>query len=115
MPTFTTTLLNQGAPLAAVQSLLGHEKTETAQIYARLSGSSRQAANHRYFVGGALRRCRPRSLTVGSWGANAPAPVELREPVAAAFESEEIAAYSSGTRSSPNVAAISSSPPNAFA
>jgi len=45
-----TTLLNQGAPIAAVQSLLGHSKPETTQVYAKLSGASRQQAYNRYFV-----------------------------------------------------------------
>jgi integrase/recombinase XerD len=48
--TLATTLLNQGAPLAAVQSLLGHTKSETTLIYARLSGAARQQAFQRYFV-----------------------------------------------------------------
>lgn len=48
--TLATTLLNQGAPLAAVQSLLGHTRSETTLIYARLSGSARQQAFQRYFV-----------------------------------------------------------------
>lgn len=48
--TLATTLLNQGAPLVAVQSILGHEKPETTQIYAHLSGSARQQAYNRYFV-----------------------------------------------------------------
>ncbi len=45
-----TTLLNQGAPLVAVQSLLGHEKPETTQLYAVLSGETRHQAYQRYFV-----------------------------------------------------------------
>jgi integrase/recombinase XerD len=48
--TLATTLLNQGAPLAAVQSILGHEKPETTQLYAVLSGTARQQAYQRYFV-----------------------------------------------------------------
>ena len=48
--TLATTLLNQGAPLAAVQSILGHEKPETTQLYAVLSGESRHQAYQRYFV-----------------------------------------------------------------
>ncbi len=48
--TLATVLLNQGAPLAAVQSILGHEKPETTQLYATLSGSTRQQAYQRYFV-----------------------------------------------------------------
>ncbi|GMA63745.1 tyrosine-type recombinase/integrase [Alicyclobacillus fastidiosus] len=48
--TLATMLLNQGAPLVAVQSILGHEKPETTQLYATLSGTSRQQAYERYFV-----------------------------------------------------------------
>jgi hypothetical protein len=33
--TLGTTLLNKGAPLVAVQSILGHEEPETTQVYAR--------------------------------------------------------------------------------
>lgn len=45
-----TSLLNQGAPLAAVQSILGHQKAETTQVYAVLSGTARQQAYTRYFT-----------------------------------------------------------------
>jgi integrase/recombinase XerD len=48
--TLATTLLNQGAPLPAVQSILGHESPETTQIYAQYSGAARQEAFQRYFV-----------------------------------------------------------------
>lgn len=48
--TLATVLINQGAPLAAVQSLLGHVKPETTQLYATLSGSAREQAYKRYFV-----------------------------------------------------------------
>ncbi len=48
--TLATVLLNQGAPLVAVQSILGHEKPETTQLYASLSGTVRQQAYQRYFV-----------------------------------------------------------------
>lgn len=48
--TLATLLINQGAPLVAVQSLLGHEKPETTQLYTSLSGSSRQQSYERYFV-----------------------------------------------------------------
>ena len=50
VPTLATVLLNQGAPSVAAQSILGHEKTETTQLYATLSGASRQQACQRYFV-----------------------------------------------------------------
>ncbi|RFU60918.1 tyrosine-type recombinase/integrase [Peribacillus glennii] len=39
---YATHLLNNGAPLEVIQSLLGHEKSETTRIYAQLSGSLRQ-------------------------------------------------------------------------
>lgn len=48
--TLATTLLNQGAPLSAVQSILGHERPETTQLYATLSGSARQQAYQKYFI-----------------------------------------------------------------
>lgn len=48
--TLATVLINQGAPLVTVQSILGHEKPETTQLYATLSGASRQQAYGRYFV-----------------------------------------------------------------
>lgn len=48
--TLTTVLLNQGAPLIAVQSIQGHEKPETTHLYATLSGTARQQVYQRYFV-----------------------------------------------------------------
>ncbi|MHB1629437.1 MAG: tyrosine-type recombinase/integrase [Bacilli bacterium] len=48
--TLATVLLNQGAPLVAVQSILGHEKPETTQVYATLGGAARQQVYERYFV-----------------------------------------------------------------
>lgn len=48
--TLVITLLNQGVPLVAVQSILGHEKPETTQLYAVLSGETRHQAFQRYFV-----------------------------------------------------------------
>lgn len=48
--TLATILLNQGAPLVAVQSILGHEKSETTQLHAMLSGVARQQSYQRYFV-----------------------------------------------------------------
>ena len=48
--TYGTFLLNQGAPLAAVQTLMGHSKPTTTQLYAQLSGTERQRAYERYFV-----------------------------------------------------------------
>ncbi|SMQ86936.1 integrase/recombinase XerD [Bacillus sp. OV166] len=46
---YATHLLNNGAPLDVIQSLLGHEKSETTRIYAQLSGSIRQESYRKYF------------------------------------------------------------------
>nr|WP_261796325.1 tyrosine-type recombinase/integrase [Oceanobacillus massiliensis] len=46
---YTTHLLNNGAPLKVIQSLLGHEKSETTRIYAELSGRLRQEFYRKYF------------------------------------------------------------------
>ena len=46
---YATHLLNNGAPLDVIQSLLGHEKSETTRIYAQLSGSIRQQLYRKYF------------------------------------------------------------------
>ncbi|MBS4207217.1 tyrosine-type recombinase/integrase [Bacillus sp. FJAT-50079] len=35
-------MINNGAPPEVIQSLLGHEKSETTKIYAQLSGILRQ-------------------------------------------------------------------------
>lgn len=48
--TLATTLINQGAPLMVVQSILGHEKAESTLRYAVLSGEARQREYKRYFV-----------------------------------------------------------------
>lgn len=47
--TLATTPLYQGAELAAVQSILGHDKPETTQRYAHLSGSRRQEEYNLWF------------------------------------------------------------------
>ena len=47
--TLATLLLNQGAPIAAVQSILGHASPTTTQIYVNLSGESRQMLYRRHF------------------------------------------------------------------
>nr|WP_230874972.1 tyrosine-type recombinase/integrase [Lysinibacillus cavernae] len=39
---FATHMINNGAPIDVIQSLLGHEKSETTKIYAQLSGKLRQ-------------------------------------------------------------------------
>jgi integrase/recombinase XerD len=46
---YATHLLNNGAPLDVIQSLLGHEKSETTRIYAQLSGCIRQQLYMKYF------------------------------------------------------------------
>ncbi|GGC77016.1 hypothetical protein GCM10007216_04380 [Thalassobacillus devorans] len=35
-------MINNGAPIDVIQSLLGHEKSETTNVYAQLSGKLRQ-------------------------------------------------------------------------
>ena len=47
--TLATLLLNQGAPIAAVQSILGHASPTTTQLYVNLSGGSRQMLYRRHF------------------------------------------------------------------
>lgn len=46
---FATLLLNNGAPIDVIQSLLGHQKSETTRIYAQLSGKIRQEFYNKYF------------------------------------------------------------------
>ncbi|WP_301109599.1 tyrosine-type recombinase/integrase [Sporosarcina sp.] len=46
---YATHLVDNGAPLEMIQSLLGHEKSETTRIYAHLSGKIRQDFYKRYF------------------------------------------------------------------
>lgn len=47
--TYATQLLNNGAPLEVIQSLLGHTKLETTKLYANLSGQLRQELYRKYF------------------------------------------------------------------
>jgi site-specific recombinase XerD len=46
---YATHLINNGAPLEVIQSLLGHEKSETTKIYAQFSGKLRQDFYCKYF------------------------------------------------------------------
>jgi integrase/recombinase XerD len=46
---YTTHLLNNGAPIEIIQSLMGHEKSETTRIYTQLSGKLRQEFHQKYF------------------------------------------------------------------
>lgn len=46
---YATHLLNNGAPLEAIQSFLGHSKIETTRLYAQLSGEHRRQIYKRYF------------------------------------------------------------------
>jgi integrase/recombinase XerD len=46
---YATHLINNGAPLEVIQSLLGHEKSETTKIYAQLSGKLRHDFYSKYF------------------------------------------------------------------
>lgn len=41
--------INNGAPIDVIQSLLGHEKSETTKMYAQLSGKLRQDLYSKYF------------------------------------------------------------------
>ena len=47
---YATHLLNNGAPLEGIQTLLGHAKMETTRIYADLSGPRRKEIYKRYFL-----------------------------------------------------------------
>jgi integrase/recombinase XerD len=48
--TFATLTLNNGADLAAVQSLLGHSSPETTQVYAQLTSGRRREQYQKYLV-----------------------------------------------------------------
>ncbi len=47
---YATHLLNNGAPIEVLQSLMGHEKSETTKIYAQLSGRLRKEYYQKYFT-----------------------------------------------------------------
>ncbi len=46
---YATHLMNNGAPIEVIQSLLGHEKSETTKVYAQLSGKLRHTFYSQYF------------------------------------------------------------------
>lgn len=46
---YATHMINNGAPLEVIQSLLGHEKSETTKLYAQLSGKLRHDFYSKYF------------------------------------------------------------------
>lgn len=46
---YTTHLLNNGAPIEVIQSLMGHEKSETTRIYVQLSGQLKKEFYQKYF------------------------------------------------------------------
>jgi len=46
---YATHLLNNGAPMEGIQTLLGHQKLETTMLYAQLSGPRRKEIYSRYF------------------------------------------------------------------
>ena len=46
---YATHMIDNGAPLEVIQSLLGHEKSETTRIYAHLSGKLRYDFYSKYF------------------------------------------------------------------
>lgn len=46
---YATHLMNNGAPLEAIQTLLGHARMDTTRIYAHLSGERRKEIYRKYF------------------------------------------------------------------
>lgn len=46
---YATHMVDNGAPLEVIQSLLGHEKSETTRVYAHLSGKLRYDLYSKYF------------------------------------------------------------------
>lgn len=49
--TFAVRLMDNGAPLEVIQTLLGHEKAETTRLYADLSGEARRRLYKKHFHG----------------------------------------------------------------
>lgn len=47
--TFAVRLMDNGAPLEVIQSLLGHQKAETTKLYADLSGEARRSLYKKHF------------------------------------------------------------------
>lgn len=47
---YATHLLNNGAPIEVIQSLIGYEKNETTRIYAELSRRIRKEYYQKYFI-----------------------------------------------------------------
>ena len=47
--TYACNLLDNGAPLAVIQSLMGHAKLDTTRIYAELRGEKRREVYEKYF------------------------------------------------------------------
>ncbi|MHB1865546.1 MAG: tyrosine-type recombinase/integrase [Candidatus Saccharimonadales bacterium] len=48
--TLATSMLNRGADLMVIQSILGHERPGTTLLYLKLSGRRRQEQHDRYFM-----------------------------------------------------------------
>jgi len=46
---YATHLLNNGAPMEGIQTLMGHAKQETTQVYAQLAGPRRKEIYTKYF------------------------------------------------------------------
>lgn len=46
---YATHMMDNGAPIEVIQSLLGHQKSETTKIYAELSGKLRKDLYSKYF------------------------------------------------------------------
>ncbi|MED2972435.1 tyrosine-type recombinase/integrase [Fictibacillus sp. B-59209] len=46
---YATHMINNGVPIEVIQSLIGHEKSETTKIYAQLSGKLRHDFYTKYF------------------------------------------------------------------
>lgn len=58
---YATNMINNGAPLEVIQSLLGHEKSETTKIYGQFSGKQR----HECIVDISKVSCSRRTFFIG--------------------------------------------------